>query len=91
MFEHFIQFLHLLDFIFLYFFKGFICFLFKGFYLFACIFLYFIKGVILSFLKTSIIIFMRWDFRVEPCSSRVLGYQELVLVGKLGSEGIKLQ
>ena len=65
----FVQFLHLLDYIFLYFFKGFICFLFTYFYLFDCTSL---RGLFISLLKASIIS-MRWAFRSESCFSGVLG------------------
>jgi hypothetical protein len=46
-------------------------FLFKDVYLFACVFLS-LSELFMSFLKASSI-FMRWDSRVESCSSGILG------------------
>jgi hypothetical protein len=42
----------------------------------------------MSFLKSSIII-MRSDFRYESCSSGMMVYPELAMVGELGSDDAK--
>ena len=79
----FFQVLHLLDCVFLYFFKRCMCFLFKGFYLFTCVILYLFKEVIMSYLMSSIV-FMIWDFRYNSCFSGVWRYLGLAVVGELG-------
>lgn len=45
-----------------------------------------IKEIIYIRFKVSII-FMRWDRRSQSCSSGVLGYADLVVIRKLGSDG----
>lgn len=73
----FLQFLHQFDYIFLYFFKGFV-FSLRAFIcltVFSCVCL---KGLLIS----SFIFFMSWDLR--SCSSGVLGYPGLAVAGELG-------
>lgn len=45
-----------------------------------------LRDLFISFLKVSII-FMRWDLRSQSCSSGVLDYPLLAVLGELGSNG----
>jgi hypothetical protein len=84
----FFQLLLLFGFVFLWFFKGFLCFLFKGFYLFTCVLMNFLMEELLFFLKfpTS---FMSHDFKSESCFSSMLVYPGLTVVWVLGSDDAK--
>jgi len=76
------QFPHLFDCVFLYFFKGFICFLFKDFYLFTCIFMIFFNELFISSLNDCYL----HDFRSASWFLGMLVYSGLAVVGELGSD-----
>jgi len=83
-----IHFFHLFDCIFLYFFKEFVSSLRFSVCLTMFSFIS-LRELFISSFKTCII-FIRLDFRSESCSSGVLVYPELAIVGELGSDSVKL-
>ena len=60
----------------------------KGFHLFDCVYLYLFERI--TYVLKASIISMSCNLWSESCSSHVLGYLGLTVVGELGSDGAKI-